>query len=218
MFVEIGCVDVFVRQRWKVVSTAVSIANSTRPFVPLDAPESISELALLPLIPRLLRLPFPPFSDLASFRISLFRWITGVSARGSAIFAVLDCCGSGDTKPFLASTSVLLGLPFRRFFSLGTDSASSRFRADERVTLCGCGSGSVTGDLLRRVCLLLVISALFSVCPADSSGTVSVFFFFFFGGRPRLGDCCGGTSGIGFRFSGAASTDDLSFLLGSRVN
>jgi hypothetical protein len=110
----------------------------------------------------------------------------------------------------------LLGLPFRRFFSLGTDSVSSRFRVDECVALCGWGSGSEAADLLRRVCLLPDTSALFSWCSALSSGSVSVFFFF--GGRPRLGDCWGGTSGTGFRFSGAASTDGLGFLLGSRVN
>lgn len=83
---------------------------------PLDVPESIRELALLPLIPKLLRLF--PFSDFFVL-ISLFRCMTGVSAIGSEIFAV---CGSGDTNPFLSSGFAFAGLPFFRFFSTGPGS------------------------------------------------------------------------------------------------
>ena len=58
---------------------------SERGYIPFDAPESISELALRPLIPRLFLLgPFPPRPSL----ISLFLLMTGVSATGKAIFEV----------------------------------------------------------------------------------------------------------------------------------
>lgn len=75
---------------------------------PFDAPLSIKELALRPRIALLLRrVPFT-----LDFRISLLRWMTGVSANGSAIlvaprffsirnsalFGVLatGCCGSAQ--------------------------------------------------------------------------------------------------------------------------
>ena len=50
-------------------------------FLPFDFPESIRELALRPLLPRLLLLD--PLD--APFRISLFRRMIGVSANGRAI-------------------------------------------------------------------------------------------------------------------------------------
>lgn len=51
---------------------------------PIDSPDSIKELALRPRMPTLLRLEedLPLFS----FLISLFRRMTGVSAKGKAIF------------------------------------------------------------------------------------------------------------------------------------
>lgn len=59
------------------------LCASGRGYTPFDAPESISELALRPLIPRLFLLcPFPPRPSL----ISLFLLMTGVSATGKAIF------------------------------------------------------------------------------------------------------------------------------------
>ena len=65
----------------------VSDLNGSFPIektgAPFDVPDSIKELALRPLIPKLLRLcPFP------ACLISLFRRMTGVSAKGSAIFDV----------------------------------------------------------------------------------------------------------------------------------
>lgn len=73
--------------------------NSKEAFcksIPFEAPVSISELALLPRIPRLLRrclLPPPPVALFLLFciRISLFRRRTGVSAKGRLIF-----CGLGS--------------------------------------------------------------------------------------------------------------------------
>lgn len=61
------------------------LCASEQNHTPFDAPESISELALRPLIPRLFLLcPFPPRPSL----ISLFLLMTGVSATGKAIFEV----------------------------------------------------------------------------------------------------------------------------------
>ena len=172
-----------------------------RGFSPLDAPESIKELALRPRIPKLLLLF--PFSDFAAVLISLFRCITGVSAIGSVILAVPDGCGSGDTKPFSSSVFDLLGLPFLRFFSAGTAS----FR-NELCIFSGCGSGSAAVFFVR-VCRLgcsSTTSALFS-----SKGLLR--------GRPFLGDGFdAGFSGAESGTSGIASIDGLGFFEGRREN
>lgn len=178
---------------------------------PLDAPESIKELALRPLIPKLLlRLPF---SDLAAVRISLFRCMTGVSAIGNVIFVPDD---SGETKPFRSSVFDLLGLPFLRFFSAGTASGWSCFRDDRRVVSgcgcgCGCGSGSGGGVFLfPRVWRFGRSSMVFSFVLSSNR---------LLDRRPFLGDGCGGDfSGAELGTSGIASIDGLAFLDGRRLN
>lgn len=101
----------------------------------------MSELALLPLNPVLLR----RWPSLLAFRISLFRLITGVSAKGSMILVApsrflgtwsasalgvctgadasfrADCCsGAGVTCFFFAfSTGALVGAGFFDFFGAG---------------------------------------------------------------------------------------------------
>lgn len=57
---------------------------------PLPLPSSIKLLARRPLMPELLRL----FESALALRISLFRLMIGVSAKGSAIFVVLSSSGA----------------------------------------------------------------------------------------------------------------------------
>ena len=184
MFVEFRRVDLLVWQRCGK-SLAPFPFRYCRGFSPLDAPESIKELALRPRIPKLLRLF--PFSDFAAVLISLFRCITGVSAIGNVILAVPDGCGSGDTKPFLSSVFDLLGLPFLRFFSVGNASGWSRFR-NELCISSGCGSGSAAVFFVR-------------VCRLGCSSTTSAVFSSkgLLRGRPFFGD------GFETVFSGAES-------------
>jgi hypothetical protein len=95
------------------------IHNPLHLSVPFDVPESISELALRPRIPRLLlRDPL-----LTSLRISLFLRIIGVSANGRAIFRSIDTSLLGGCSRLLlpATFAVSSGswedalLPRRRF-------------------------------------------------------------------------------------------------------
>lgn len=107
------------------------IPGDAKVAVPFDVPESIRELALRPLIPKLLRLcPFPPRSCL----ISLFRRMTGVSATGNAIFVPLSWRSlSGDSK---LAWFVGCDLEGRPLFGVCDGGSSLRFRLT-RFPVCG---------------------------------------------------------------------------------
>lgn len=78
MLVEFRAFDLIVRHGWFAVSADSVTARVDS--LPLDLPVSINELALRPLIPRLL------LRAALVFLISLLRRIIGVSANGKAIF------------------------------------------------------------------------------------------------------------------------------------
>ena len=67
-------------------STSLGVCCRSRSDSPLPLPSSIRLLARRPRIPELLRL----FVSALALRISLLRFITGVSAKGRAIFVVLS--------------------------------------------------------------------------------------------------------------------------------
>lgn len=84
-----------------------------RYHLPLEAPESIKELALRPRISELIRRrPLPDFFPLSS----LLRCITGVSATGKATLV-----GSGDLNPFVSAIFDLAGRPGFLFFCSGCE-------------------------------------------------------------------------------------------------
>src|SRR3954469_546561 len=90
--------------------------------LPFDVPESIKSLARRPRLLKLLRRPFlSPFPP----RSSLLRWITGVSAVGSATLVPAGGC-SGELYPFVSSAFALGGRPFLGFLASGWCSGLSR--------------------------------------------------------------------------------------------
>lgn len=156
-------------------------------LLPLDLPVSINELALLPLIPRLLlRVAFV-------FLISLFRRIIGVSANGKAIFVasnvtsigcVWSCCGS-----FLARSLSMCDLspPWSGFSSLEARSFL--------LFLTGKAGGSAFScSPLCLVLLLLAVSPPFSTGPA--LGEPVAFFFGFLVGAGSACSSCLGSSAV----------------------
>lgn len=181
------------------------LCTSERGYTPFDAPESISELALRPLIPRLFLLcPFPPRPSL----ISLFLLMTGVSATGKAIFEVALCEGSGDRKLTSTGAFALAGRPFFAGFSIGNGGSSSRFR-DCRPGTSACNS---TDTLFGRP---LVAFVFFMLAPTLSTMVSSADWAACnFGGRPLRGECTTGSS-VATLFEAGA---DLSFLVGAREN
>ena len=87
MLVELRAFDFVVRHGWIAVSADSEKVQMTS--LPFDLPVSINELALRPLIPRLL------LRDAFVFLISLFRRIIGVSANGRAIFVASNVTSIG---------------------------------------------------------------------------------------------------------------------------
>lgn len=178
---------------------------SKKGYAPFDAPESISELALRPLIPRLFLLcPFPPRPSL----ISLFLLMTGVSATGKAIFEVAPWEGSGDRKLMSTVGFALAGRPFFTGFSIGNGGSSSRCR----VCLLGTSACNSTDTLFGRPLVALVFFVLTptsSVVVSSAGWAVCAF-----GGRPLRGECTTGSS-IATLFTAGA---DFNFLVVAREN
>lgn len=188
-------------ESWHVVSLfsmskAPCMKSAGAQCSPLDMPLSINELALLPRMPvLLLRCP-----SLLAFRISLFRLITGVSAKGSMIlvgpsrflgtwsssaFGVCigtsaffrgDCCSVAGAVCFFFtfSTGSLAGALF--FVLLGAGFAGSALSSI--WSMC-----SLSAD--KRADRLLLFTA-------GCSGSGATFDFF-----RRAGGGFAGSSGIG---------------------
>jgi hypothetical protein len=202
---------------------------SIRPFtahirsrnLPFDVPESIRKLALRPRILKLLRRrpfsllsPFPPLN-------SLFRWITGVSATGSATFVPSGGC-AGELYPFDSDTCACFlafgGRPaFFGFFVSGWCSGLSRVR-EERIVFVGSNSGSVCVVFAAPLVGLLVGSS--TLLPFSGTALeVASSPVCFLRGRPLFGvDLGGAFSTSEWGFSRTASIDGLGFFDGSRAN
>lgn len=146
-------------------------------YPPLDMPLSISELALLPRRPVLLRL----CPSLLPLRISLFRVMTGVSANGSIMrfafgsrsFAALTSCWFGVCAPANAcvACSSGAGVTCFCFFFCGSDGVFLLVRLGK--------SGSTDFGRISRPFLSLEMRAeRRRFCVSDDSGsTVAIDFF-----------------------------------------
>lgn len=83
------------------------VATKSKVYIPFPRPSSIRLLARLPLMPELLRL----LPSALLFRISLFRRMTGVSAKGSAMRMIFSS-SSPPFAPRLRFFSIVIGLAF----------------------------------------------------------------------------------------------------------
>lgn len=209
------------RKKRSKISIQPFIAHLRPTNLPFDVPESIRKLALRPRILKLLRRrplsllsPFPPLN-------SLLRWITGVSATGSATFVPSGGC-AGELYPFDSDTCTCClafgGRPaFFGFFVSGWCSGLSRAR-DERIVFVGCDSGSVCAVFAAPLVGLLLGSSTLFPFAGTALGVISSSLCFF-RGRPLFGVDLGGAFSTSERgFSGTASIDGLGFFDGSREN
>lgn len=161
----------------KAVSKA-SLLRILSPHIPLEVPLSISELALRPLMPRLLLLaPSPP-----PFLISLFLRIIGVSAKGRAIFVpsleasrlCTGVCNRSPTKSIRSSSSCWIAgcLPFFDFAATGSLGLFFGFESSS--------VGTTLLSLLCRVLFLLGGASPFSA-RSELLGSADFFRDFFTG-------------------------------------
>lgn len=202
MLVEFRAVDFVVRHGFLAVSidTVKAGVNS----LPLDLPVSINELALRPLIPRLLlRVAFV-------FLISLFRRIIGVSANGKAIFVASNVTSIGCV--WSCGASCLTRSSFMCDLSPSRSGFSSLDARSFLLFLTGKAGGSAFScSPLCLVLLLLVGCSPLSTCAA--LGDPGAFFFGFLVGAVSTRSSCLGSSVV---LPSAAS--DLAFFARVRVN
>ena len=156
---------------------------------PLPLPSSIKLLARRPLIPELLRL----FESALALRISLLRFMIGVSAKGNAIFVILSSSSAGAVICSGAGVWFEVG---RFFFTVTGRNPGLGDRS--WLALVGAREGLLgEGDLISwKVRLVLaVFGAAFS---CGLLGSFPLGFFAVFGATSSLG---GGTGFCAFAFA-----------------